>query len=139
MNRQILLACALALTAAACSGSNATTTTTTPTVTTYANEFTGTLTQNGGQSYPFAVLSAGSVSASLIALSPDTTTLVGLGLGVWDGTACQAVPGVWSDKATQGTVVSGSVTSPGSLCVRIYDSTGALPQPQNFDLQVQHP
>ena len=139
MNRLRLLALALAVTAVACSNSNSTTTTTTAPTTTTSNEYTGTLTQNGAATYPFAVLASGRIAATIVSLSPDSTVLVGFGIGVWDGAACDASPGIWQDKATQGSSVIGTVTQSGSLCVRIYDSQGTLTEPTDYDIQVTHP
>ena len=139
MKRVRLLLFALALAAAACSNnSNATTTTTEPTPTT-TNEYTGTLTLNGAASFPFAVLASGRITATILSLSPDSTVLVGFGIGVWDGVACDASPGIWQDKATQGSSVIATVTASGSLCVRIYDSQGTVADPTDYDIQVSHP
>ena len=44
---------------------------------------------------------------------------VGLSLGTWTGSACQVV--IANDNALQGAIVTGTVTSAASLCVRIYD------------------
>ena len=145
MKRLTYFACALTLsvlttiTVAACTSSDNSGTTTAPTPTVLSNEFTGTLTSNGAASYPFNVLTAGTVTATIVALAPDLSQLVGFGIGVWDGFSCQATPGVWNDKASQGTIVIGSVNSAGSLCVRIYDSQGTLPQPETYDITVTHP
>jgi hypothetical protein len=140
MNRFTYPIVALALAAGACgSGSDSTTTPTTPTPTVVSIEFQGTLTQNGAATFPFAVLASGQVTATIVSLAPDSSVIVGLGVGVWDGTACQATPGIWDDKATQGTAVVGNVTAAASLCVRIYDSRGDLPQPTDYDVKVDHP
>ena len=134
MHRLKFLVCALAVGAAAC-GNNALTSATTASNT--SQEFTGTLTVNGGRPYPFAALAAGGVSATLQSLSPDATAIVGLEIGVWDGTACQPV--VSNDAATTASVVDATATAAGSLCARIYDSTGTLPNPESYDIIVSHP
>ena len=147
MRRITRFACALALaalavtaiTAAACTGNDNSGSTTAPTTALLLNEFTGTLTQNGAQSYPFNVLSSGTITGKIETLSPDLTQIVGFGIGVWDGLSCQASPGVWNDRASQNTIVEGQVNAAGSLCVRIYDSLGTLPQPQTYDILVTHP
>jgi len=105
---------------------------------TLTNEFTGTLTPNGAQTEPFIVQSSGAVAASILSLTPDSTSIVSFGLGVWDGASCQTAPGVWNDKATTGTTVLGQATASGALCVRIADAQGTLTQPQAFDISVTH-
>ena len=96
--------------------------------------FAGTLTLNGAATYPFAS-GASTVSATLSALAPDSTVVVGLSLGTWNGTACQVV--LANDKATQGTVVVGNASTSGNLCVRIYD-VGSLVQSQSYQIDVVH-
>lgn len=129
----------MALAAGACTGSNNTASTTAPTPVVLSNEFTGTLTLNGAASYPFNVLTSGTVTGTIASLSPDLTQVVGFGIGVWDGLSCQAAPGVWNDRASQNTIVVGQVNAAGSLCVRIYDSQGTMPQPEAYDITVTHP
>jgi hypothetical protein len=131
-------ALALAVAASGCSSSSSPVSSTPP-PTLLTNEYTGTLSPNGAASYPFAVAAAGQVTATLALLTPDTAELVGFGLGVWDGAACQTVPGVWNDKATSGTVVIGQANAAGSLCVRIFDAQGTLPQPETYDILITHP
>jgi hypothetical protein len=95
------------------------------------------LTQNGSQTFQFAALAAGQVSVELMSLTPDTTSVIGLELGVWDGTTCQRV--VHNDSVTLQTTVIADATTTGSLCASIYDSTGTLPGPEAFDIQAVHP
>lgn len=100
--------------------------------------FTGTLTRNGATSHPFPVTSAGggTVTATLKAVAPDATTVVGMSLGTWNGTACQAV--VSNDRATQSVAILGRATTVGELCVRIFDP-GTIGEPQDYEIQVVHP
>src|SRR5439155_14490665 len=84
------------LPAAACSDN----TTTTPTPTTPAtttDTFSDTLNQNGAHSHPFVVVAAGSITATLTTVAPDSTVVMGFSLGTWNGTACQIV--IANDKA----------------------------------------
>jgi len=143
MNRLKYLACALAVVAAGC-GSNSDTLTTPSTNNNVLIDFTdainGPLTKNGAQTFQFATLATGTISATLVALSPDGPNLqpVGLSLGVPDTTgSCQRV--VSNDHLLQSTTVNATATAVGTFCVSIYDSTGTLPQPQTFDIQVSHP
>jgi hypothetical protein len=135
--RHRFAACVLlcgSLAAGACS-SDVTTAPTTTTPTTINESFSGTLTRNGAATYPFST-GAGSVAATVTTLSPTSTLLVGFSLGTWTGTACQNV--LVNDSATQGTVIVGSASAAGNLCVRIYDS-GSVTQPSSYQIDVVHP
>jgi|RhiMethySRZTD1v2_1073278.scaffolds.fasta_scaffold1821943_2 hypothetical protein len=113
----------------------------TPTVPTTIEEpaWTGTLTINGGQTLPFNVLASGQISVTIFALSPnvDNTVRVGLALGLWSGQACTAL--ITNDNAFQTTVLYGTATVGGAFCARIYDATGKLTEPVDFDIRVTHP
>lgn len=138
--RRVTIACTLVLPllAAGCGNNAQTPTTPTETVTTVTDTFTGTLTRNGATSHPFPVVSTagGDVTASLKALSPDGAAVVGMSLGTWNGTACQAV--LSNDRATVASALLGRATSAGTLCVRIFD-VGTLTEPQDYEVEVVHP
>ena len=138
--RRVTIACTLKLPllAAGCGNNAQTPTAPTETVTTVTDTFTGTLTRNGATSHPFPVVSAagGDVTASLKALSPDGAAVVGMSLGTWNGTACQAV--LSNDRATVASALLGRATSAGTLCVRIFD-VGTLTEPQDYEVEVVHP
>ena len=127
-----LVVCAAA--AAACSN-NTTTAPTTPTVSTITDTYSGTLNQNGAASFTFTTSQSGNIQATLTALAPDSAVLVGLSLGTWNGTSCQIV--LANDKATQFSSITGTVSSSGSLCVRIYD-VGKIVDPTTYEIQVIH-
>ena len=137
MNRVTYLIFTLALAATACTSNSNPVTPAATTVTTFTIDFTGTLTQNGAFSFPFVVQSSGTLTAAIVSLVPNH--LVGFGLGVWDGVACQTVPGIWNDRAGIASIVTATATAAGSLCVRIYDSQGGIIDPVDFDVQVVHP
>jgi hypothetical protein len=138
MNRIKHLALAVAVASTACTNTDEPLLDPTePTVLT--QDFSGTLTQNGAATFPFVVSVSGSVAAILLTLTPDDTVSVGLGIGLWDGTACQSTPGIWNDGAVLGTRVIGQVTGSTSLCARVYDAQGTLPQPTEFTIRVEHP
>lgn len=129
-----------ALGASACSGSGTTTTdtTTAPSLGILTDTFTGTLNVNGAQSFPFAVTAAGTVSATLAAVAPDATLVVGLSLGTWNGANCAVV--LSNDVAVQGNTITGTASNAGNLCVRIYDVghvTAAAPV--GYTVSVSHP
>jgi hypothetical protein len=136
--------CAFLVAASACSSNNPVGSTPTQNSTTV--EFTGTLNNFGSITHPFAGLAAGQVSVQLISLDPGTVTdaagnvtniAVGLELGVWDGNACDRK--VHNDKVLISTSVVANETAAGSLCASVYDATGQLPGPINYDIQVTHP
>src|SRR6185503_6752414 len=52
---------------------------------------TGPLNPNGGRTHAFTVQQAGTVTATLTALGPDDTVIVGLSLGTWNGQVCQVI------------------------------------------------
>ena len=96
--------------------------------------FEGTLTVNGGTTYPYVVAQAGLTSAVLTTLSPDTAT-VGVSLGTWNGQACQII--LANDNATQSAAVIGEARTAGNFCVRIHD-VGKLTAAADYLLTVTH-
>lgn len=100
--------------------------------------FTGTLTRNGATSHPFPITSAGGgdVTLTLRTVSPDATAVVGISLGTWNGTSCQAV--ISNDRAIQGASMLGRATTTGELCARIFDP-GTIADPQSYEIEVVHP
>lgn len=126
-----------ALGAAGCGSTTPTTptTTTTPPATSVTESFTGSVSVNGAATFNFAANAAGSVTATLQSISPTTTAVLGLGLGVWNGTGCQVV--LANDAATANITVSGATTAAGNLCVRVYD-VGKLTATQTIEIKVTH-
>jgi hypothetical protein len=137
MRRSLRLGCfvsALALLVAGCE--DATPGPTTPTDPVLTTEtFTGTLTTNGGVSFPFGVVSSGTVTATLTSVT-DPELVIGIALGTWNGTSCAIV--VARDQANQGDAVVGTAGSLGNLCVRVYD-VGNVTDPQDITISVEHP
>ena len=103
---------------------------------TLTENFSGTLTLNGGTTFPFAVTGAGNITAQLTTLSPDSTRPVGLSLGTWNGSICQIT--LPNDNSVQGAVVVGTASAIGSFCVRIYDAAGTVSNPQTYTIDVFH-
>ena len=132
--RPILLCSVLAL-AVACDDSNTPVTPTQPAPTT-TETFSGNLNQNGAVTNPFTTAASVTLTATLKSVGPVDTTAIGLSIGTWNGTACQIV--VANDNATQGAVVTGTVSSAGSFCVRVYD-IGKIEQTVSFTVEVVHP
>jgi hypothetical protein len=118
-------------------GDDEPTTPTDPTPPTTVTEvFSGTIGRNGAATHSFSTTFAGSVTATLTTVSPDSTIVIGMSLGTWNGAVCQII--LANDKAMQGTIVIGTVSTFGSLCVRLYD-VGNITQPTSYEVQVIHP
>ena len=138
--------CLSALTLAGCGDSDSPTSpsSTTPAETaadpTTSENFTGTLTVNGGRFYSFDVTTYGTVNLTLQNVGGVTgvpeTIWVGLGIGVPDGTDCSTTTSL-SAQAGAGPHVS-SVLSAGTYCARIYD-IGNLAAPTPFAVLIDHP
>lgn len=133
----ILALTAFALGGAACDSGDTTPdpdpTEPTPTIT---ETFAGSLAVNGAVTFNFTTTAAGTVTATLRSVTPDSGVPLGVSLGTWNGIICQVV--LTNDKATQGTTVTGSVSGAGSLCVRVFDS-GQVTQVTGFEVVVVHP
>src|SRR5437764_11146326 len=111
----------LAIAVGACNSSDTTSTTTStlasPSLAAAVDHFTGTLTQNGAITFPFTVSGSGAVSAVIDSVQPDTAIVFGMSLGTWNGSYCQAV--LANDAQIQGHAIQGSVSTAGTLCLRI--------------------
>jgi hypothetical protein len=103
--------------------------------------FTGTLSTNGAFTHIFTIQTLGAVTVTIINLQPDTTQIVGLSLGVWNGVACSTSPatgGSASDIATTGSSITLNATAGGNLCARLYD-VGFVTTPVVYTMQITHP
>lgn len=128
------LACLTTL--AACGSSDLPTAPTDPsTPEEFTEQFTGTLTVNGGRTHTFPVQRAGNITAQLVSLDPDDGTTVGFLLGTWNGVTCQRV--LINDNAQPGQSIVGTATATGNYCVHIYDA-GRLTQPLGYTITVRH-
>jgi hypothetical protein len=97
--------------------------------------FSDTLTVNGGKTHPFVVQQAGTVSAVLMALAPDSAATIGLSLGTWNGSSCQII--IANDAALLNVSVVGAAQQTGQFCVRVYD-VGKLTSSTDYTVQVTH-
>ena len=107
---------------------------TTPTET-LTETFSGTINVNGAATHPFVVVGGGTVTVTLTTVAPEDAT-AGLSLGTWNGASCQIV--LANDTALLGNTITGTVSSVGTLCARIYD-TGKLVGATDYTLTVVHP
>ncbi|HEX5070967.1 MAG TPA: hypothetical protein VFV78_12195 [Vicinamibacterales bacterium] len=133
----VALVLTLALGSAGCDNNIDLPTTPNTPVDTVTESFAGSITPNGAVSYFFASTAAGGMTATILTLTPDSSVILGLSIGTWNGFSCQSV--ISNERATQGTTVSGNVSGAGTLCVRIFDSGGAMPASSKFEIVVVHP
>lgn len=99
--------------------------------------FTALLTTNGADVFPFTEVNAGTVTATLATISPDSGLSLELDLGTWNGATCALV--LTTAPAVQGSTVTGTANAAGNLCVRIADANGIVPSnPENITVSVSH-
>ena len=131
--RGALLLALVTLTLSACDS-----TTTTPSIPTPdpvdEPNFTGTLTVNGAAVQPFTV-GIGTITVTVTGLEPGADSVVGIGLGTWNGTVCQQT--LVNDNVGVGAGLIGQANSAAAVCVRIFD-VGRLTGPVNFIVTIRH-
>jgi hypothetical protein len=120
---------------ASCGGSDATPTTPTTPVT-VTDVFTGTLAATASMSFPFAITTQGTITATLTTFSPQTTITMGFGLGQPVSGVCTLISGAYSEAAKMGYVLSGTITA-GSYCVVLYD-IGNMQGNNDFVITIVH-
>jgi hypothetical protein len=130
--RALLLLTAL-VSASACN--NTTPITPTP-ATPVTDTYSGTLSKNGAFTHAFSISTLGSITATIVSLAPNNAQIVGLQLGVWNGTSCTAASS--TDVATTGSSITLNASAAGIVCVRLYD-VGFIDDPVLYQLQVTHP
>jgi len=134
--RRLVLCALMAL--AACGGS---TSPTAPTPTPITEPpFTNTLAPNGAFTHTFPTTTSGTVTATLTAVTPDATKVIGFQMGIWTAatSTCSAV--LSNDAAVQGAVLAASAATAGTYCVRLYDvGTITANAPISYSVTVVHP
>jgi hypothetical protein len=123
------------LSAPACGDNTVPTVPITPIVPTTVT-FAGTITVNGAATHQFVTTSRGALAATLTSIGPDSTAVIGVSIGTWNGTVCQII--LPNDQATQGATVIGQVAGVANLCLRVYD-VGRLTGPATYSVDVSHP
>jgi hypothetical protein len=124
-----------ALCAAACDDNTALTPSTTPPATITELPFAGTLTVNGAKTKDFSTTGRGTITVTLTEVLPDSTTVIGLSLGTWNGASCHIIH---DRQGAQGATFDVNASGVGNLCVRVYDP-GTLTGPVTFSVDVSHP
>lgn len=134
----VLLSTALFASSAAC-GDSSTTTPIAPSTPQVTETFPGEINVNGALTFPFTISAGGFVTATLTAVGPDSTTLIGFSIGTLNNSVCTVTgQGLFLDKAPQGATIVASVSAPGTLCLRVYDA-GTITAPTTFSIDVAHP
>jgi hypothetical protein len=128
----VTAACALAL-ATSC---NPTVPTTPTTPTPLTETFTALLTTRGAVVFPFSEVTAGTVTATLSTISPDTGLTLSVDLGTWNGANCTIV--VTTNPAVQGASVTAMANAAGSLCARVSDASGVITGTESITVTVSH-
>jgi hypothetical protein len=127
---------ALAIAAASACGDDDPITPTTPTPNPVTEVFSGTLNPNSAATHTFTAASGGPVQVTLTSIGPDSSTIAGLALGEWNGSAC--TERIANDTAVQSTLIIGSATQAGPLCIRVRD-VGRFIEPTSYEVTVTHP
>ena len=99
--------------------------------------FSGTLTINGAITHPFVVITSGTVTATLVTVSPDAEVPVGMSIGTWNQTTQSCAIVIANDLALQGRILFGTAQNSGAFCVRMYD-VGRLTAASDYEVVVSH-
>ena len=127
----------LSMLALAGCGSDSSTTPTSPTEPTYTTDtYTGTLNASETGQHPFTAKTGGAITITMSSLSPTSTVVVGIGLGTWNGTACNVT--LQTSAATTGSQYNASAISAGNFCVTVFDF-GNITEATTYSLTVTHP
>jgi len=96
--------------------------------------FSGKLTPADSKLHSFKV-GAGVVTTILSTVGPDSTLVLGFGVGTWDGTSCTVV--MQNDNAVQGSYLIGTATATIEMCVKAYD-VGNIVEEATYEFSVVH-
>lgn len=108
---------------------------------TFTETFTGSITRNGAQVHPFVATAAGTVTATITAVSPPDSPLFGFSMGTFDPVTGVCTASVINQNATLSAVHSGIVVGISSLCLHLFDASGTIPAdtPVNYTVTVVRP
>jgi hypothetical protein len=136
MKRPLLAAAlTLAIAAAGCSDPELPVTPT-PVAPTISDTFTGTLTQFGANSHPFAVQQVGGIRVVVTSVEPSAAIQIGVGTPSTASGACLTLSSTIS-VASPGFQIAGTATVVGNFCVSVSDA-GNLVEPVNYTITVLH-
>ncbi len=141
MNRlaQISVAAAIAFTAVACGGSSDPVSVVAPSGTVVTETFTGVVQVNQQSSNTFNITTPGTLSVTLVSTSPQTTLMMGLGIGnPGTGGVCSFISGGTTTTAAGATAqLSGTIPVSGAYCVAVAD-IGNAAGPITYTVTVAH-
>lgn len=103
---------------------------------TVTETFSGTLAIGATAVHPFVGRAAGSIVLTLSAVGPGSATVLGLGMGSWNGTTCAVQ--VSTTEAVVGTAYQATISGAGNYCASLTD-VGRLTEDATYALQVTHP
>jgi hypothetical protein len=135
MFRRLCLALPLVLATTALAGCQETPRTTIPDPVPTVKPFSGTLTVNGGATHRFTTTATGNVTVEIKELTPTSTVMIGLSLGLWTGASCNMM--VENPDAVLSTLLTGVSAATGEFCARVYD-LGRLTAPTGYAIEVKH-
>jgi len=135
VGRAVLAPCLVAAVMATACGGVGDLPTDGPTPTPTTENFAGTLQKNGAATFVFSEGVAGTITATLTTLSPQTDISLSFSIGTWDGTTCSV--GVSNDAAIANSMLTGDA-APGSFCVRVSDNGGKVSDKENVSVTVVH-
>lgn len=134
--RVCCLPLAIVLGTAACGGGGGSSSPTAPTTPTTTETFTGTLAVGAIVIHAFPVSGAGTVRMVITALTPASTTQVGLGFGVWDGVNCALA--LTTNQARVNQLFEASVGVAANYCVSLGDASN-FTETTTYTIRVEHP
>ena len=136
----VLLVVSVALAAAGCSDTINVTPPTEPSVPVTTEPVTETFSGTFGQaglSYHVVSARVGLVTLTMTAIGPDSSTTIGMSIGVLNSLACSSV--MDNLDARVGSQLVGTATGVTTLCVKLYDSgTLALDQTVTYEVSVKY-
>jgi hypothetical protein len=110
----------------------------TPSATPTTDTFSGNLAPSGALVFTFSVGTAGSVAVTLTAVSPATTSPLGLGIGQSASDGSCTVANSTSGATAGGSPQLSANENPGNYCVKVSDA-GSLATTSAVTVTVSHP
>ena len=100
--------------------------------------FSGTVNVGSQDIHTFTVSQNGEVDVTLTSAAPPSTIVMGVGVGVPNGSACTFVAGGSVQTAAGSTSQIYGIVSSGTYCVEVYD-VGNATSSVTYSVNVAHP
>ena len=100
--------------------------------------FSGTVNVGSQDIHTFTASQNGEVDVTLTSAAPPSTIVMGLGIGVPNGSSCTLVAGGSIQTAAGTTSQLYGIVSSGTYCVDVYD-VGNAASPVTYSVNVAHP